>query len=169
MGTRLNYQYQIITYHLGGQGEWCAKWKCVHAQVFTCSTGLCLLVDAFNPFTFKLIINIYDSITAFLIVLDLFSVGRDFLGLPWWLRQLRICLQLRRPGFDPWVGEIPWKKERLPTPVFLGFPGGSAGKESPWNAGILGSILGLGRSPGEGNGYPVQYLSWGIPWTEEPG
>ena len=27
----------------------------------------------------------------------------------------------------------------------------------------------LGRSSGEGNGYPVQYLSWGIPWTEEPG
>ena len=44
-----------------------------------------------------------------------------------------------------------------PTPVFLGFPGGPAGKESTWNAGDLGSIPGLGRSPGEGKGYPLQY------------
>ena len=53
--------------------------------------------------------------------------------------------------------EDPLEKDRLPTPVFLGFPGGSAGKESTCNAGDLGSIPGLGRSPGEGNGYPVQY------------
>ena len=39
----------------------------------------------------------------------------------------------------------------------VGFPGGSAGKESAYNAGDLGSIPGLGRSPGEGNGYPLQY------------
>ena len=45
----------------------------------------------------------------------------------------------------------------LPTPVFLGFPCGSAGKESACNAGDLGSIPGLGRSPGEGKGYPLQY------------
>ena len=38
-----------------------------------------------------------------------------------------------------------------------GFPGDSAGKESTCNVGDLGSILGLGRSPGEGNGYPLQY------------
>ena len=37
------------------------------------------------------------------------------------------------------------------------FPGGFAGKESTGNVGDLGSILGLGRSPGEGNGYPLQY------------
>ena len=37
------------------------------------------------------------------------------------------------------------------------FPGGSAGKESACNAGDLGSIPGLGRSPGEGKGYPLQY------------
>ena len=39
----------------------------------------------------------------------------------------------------------------------LGFPGGSDGKASAWNAGDLGSIPGLERSPGEGNGYPFQY------------
>ena len=38
-----------------------------------------------------------------------------------------------------------------------GFPGSSAGKESTSNAGDLGSISGLGRSAGEGNGYPLQY------------
>ena len=38
-----------------------------------------------------------------------------------------------------------------------GFPGGSDGKESTCNVGDLGSIPGLGRSPGEGNGYPVLY------------
>jgi len=38
-----------------------------------------------------------------------------------------------------------------------GFPCGSAGKESTCNAGDLSSIPGLGRSPGEGNGYPLQY------------
>ena len=45
----------------------------------------------------------------------------------------------------------------LPTPVFLGFPGGSAGKESACNEGDLGSIPGLGRSPEEGYGHPLQY------------
>ena len=40
-----------------------------------------------------------------------------------------------------------------------GFPGSSAGKESAVNAGDLGSIPGLGRSPGEGNGYSLQYSS----------
>ena len=40
---------------------------------------------------------------------------------------------------------------------FLGFPSGSAGKESACNARDLGSIPGLGRSPGEGKGYPLQY------------
>ena len=61
----------------------------------------------------------------------------------------------RRPQFDSWVRKIPWRRDRLPTPVFLGFPGGSAGKESACNAGDLGSIPGLGRFPGKGKGYPL--------------
>ena len=44
-----------------------------------------------------------------------------------------------------------------PTPVFLGFPCGSAGKESPCKVEDLGSIPGLGKSPGEGYGNPFQY------------
>ena len=39
----------------------------------------------------------------------------------------------------------------------MGFPGGSDGKESASHAGDLGSVPGLGRSPGEGNGNPLQY------------
>ena len=63
----------------------------------------------------------------------------------------------------------PWKRDRLPTLVFLGFPGGSDSKESTCNAGVLGSIPGLGRSPGGGHGNPHSILAWRSPWTEEPG
>ena len=51
----------------------------------------------------------------------------------------------------------PWRRDKLPTPVLLGFPGGSADKESTYNAGDLDSISALGRSPGGGKGYPLQY------------
>ena len=57
--------------------------------------------------------------------------------------------------------EICQGRDRLPTPLFLGFPGGSAGKEPTCNVGDLGSIPGLGRSPGEGKGYPLQYSGLG--------
>ena len=53
--------------------------------------------------------------------------------------------------------EDPLRRDRLPTPVFLSFSCGSAGKESACNAGDLGLIPGLGRSPEEGKGYPLQY------------
>ena len=49
------------------------------------------------------------------------------------------------------------------------FLGGSDGKASAYNEGDPGSIPGLGRSPGEGNGNPLQYLDWKIPGTEESG
>ena len=61
--------------------------------------------------------------------------------------------------FDSWVRKIPWRRDRLPTPVFLGFLGGSDGKEFAYNLGDLGSISGSGRSPGREIGYPLQY-SW---------
>ena len=50
-------------------------------------------------------------------------------GLWWWLRQLRICLQCRRPGFNPWVKNISWRRTWQPTPVFL--PGESPRMEEP--------------------------------------
>ena len=47
--------------------------------------------------------------------------------------------------------------------------GGSDGKESACSAGDPCLILGLGRSPGAGNGNPIQYSCLENPWTEEPG
>ena len=101
------------------------------------------------------------------------------------MAQLVICLQCRRLQFDYWIGQIPWRRERLPTPVFwpeefhrlcspwgckesemterlslsisLSFPSGSYSKESACNAGDLGSVPGLRNSSGEGNGNPLQY------------
>ena len=63
--------------------------------------------------------------------------------------KVNVKLQWYNSGLDPsrikfWV-----------TPQ--GFPGGSAGKQSAYNAGDLGLIPGLGRSPGERKGYPLQY------------
>ena len=52
-----------------------------------------------------------------------------FFLFPLWLSEQRICLQCGRPEFDPWVGEIPWRRERLPTPVF--WPGEFHGLDSP--------------------------------------
>ena len=53
----------------------------------------------------------------------LFSLSVQYLKgegvLPWWLRQYRICLQSRRPGFNPWIRKILWRREWLPTQVFL--------------------------------------------------
>ena len=47
--------------------------------------------------------------------------------------------------------------DRLPTPVLLDFPGGLDGKEFACNMGDLGSIPGLGRSPGGGCGLPREF------------
>ena len=76
-------------------------------------------------------------------------------------------LALRIPGMGE-PGGLPsmgshkvghdWSDSAAAT-VFRVFPGGSAGKESSYSLGDLGSIPGLGRSPGEGKGYPLQYSS----------
>ena len=57
------------------------------------------------------------------------------LSYPWWLRGSSVCLEFRRPGFNPWVGKIPWRRKWQPTPVLL--PGESHGGRSlvgysPW-------------------------------------
>ena len=93
-------------------------------------------------------------------------------GLPWWLSWLRIFLRWRIPGFDPRVGKIPWRRERLPTPVF--WPGEFHGLYNPWGHKepdtterlslsnvtdrffFFTMLFALIRSPGEGNGYPLQ-------------
>ena len=58
--------------------------------------------------------------------------------------------------------------------IYIGFPGGSEVKASAHNAGDLGSIPGLGRSSGEGNGNPLQYscledpMDGGAGWANSP-
>ena len=54
-------------------------------------------------------------------------------GLPWLLRQSNVCLQCGRPGFDPWVGKIPWRRKWQPTPVLWKTPWTEEpGSYSPW-------------------------------------
>ena len=68
------------------------------------------------------------------------------------------------PSFIPGLRRFPWRRDRLPTPVFLGFHGGSDGKESACNERGLGSIPGW-EDPLE----KETATSRRIPWTEEPG
>ena len=63
---------------------------------------------------------------------------------------------MQETRFYSWVGKIRWRRDRLPTPVFSGFPVGSADEESDCNVGDLGSIHGLERHLGEGNDHPLQ-------------
>ena len=67
------------------------------------------------------------------------------------------------PSSIPGMGSSPWRRHRLPTPVFFGFPGWLNDKESVCTVGNLGSIPGLGRSPGGGHGNPFSVLAWRIP------
>ena len=107
-----------------------------------------------------------------------------FLGFPWGLASKESTCNVGDLGSIPGLGRSPGegkgyslqysglensmdcvlhviiKSERMkrrPTPIFSGFPCGLAGKESAWNVGDPGSIPGLGRFPGEGKGYPLQY------------
>ena len=63
--------------------------------------------------------------------------------------------------FDSWVRKIPWIRDRLPTPVFLGFPGGSAGEESAFSV----RDLGWEDPRQKGKATPSSILAWRIPWT----
>ena len=59
----------------------------------------------------------------------------------------------------------PQKRDRLLTPVFLGFPCGSPGKESSWNVRDLGSIPGWDNPLKKGKATHSSVLAWRIPWT----
>ena len=72
----------------------------------------------------------------------------------------------QRPQFDSWVEKICWRRDRLPTPVFSGFPVAPLVKNLPampetWVQSLCwDDPLEKGTSPGEGN-----VLAWRIPWT----
>ena len=71
----------------------------------------------------------------------------------------RIHLQCKRAQFNSWVEKLPWRRDRLPTPVFVGFPGGSDGKESACNVGNLSWKNPL--EVGMANHFSI--LAWRIP------
>ena len=72
--------------------------------------------------------------------------------------------------FDSWVGEFPWRRNRLPSPVFLGFPCGSAGKEFHLQCGRSGFDPWVGKIPRRRAWQPTPvFLPGESPWTEEPG
>ena len=111
--------------------------------------------------------NVYSGLISFRIDwFVLLAVQGTFKILPSLVAQLVKNSPAMQETLLPFlVGKICWRRDRLPTPVFLGFPGGLAGKESTCNAGDLGLIFGLERSPREGKGYPLQYSSLESPWT----
>ena len=65
--------------------------------------------------------------------------------------------------------EVPRRRDRLPTPIFLGFPAGSDSKESTCNARDLGSILDWEDPLEKGMTTHSSILAWRLLWTEEPG
>ena len=72
----------------------------------------------------------------------------------------------------PWASSLQnWEQINFSclSPPVYGSLGVSDGKESACNAGDLGSVPGLGRSPGEGMATHSSVLAWRIPWTKEPG
>ena len=94
------------------------------------------------------------------------------------LSKLTICSS-RKPQFDSWVGKIHWRRDRLLTPAFLGFPGGSAGKEVKWSEShsVLSSSLQPHRLwpvrllcpwdfPGKNTGVGYRFLLQGIFQTQ---
>ena len=85
-------------------------------------------------------------------------------------------LSRRRPRFSSWVGKISWRRDRLPTPVFMGFPGGSGASlvaqtvkhlptvQETWTQSLCWEDL-LEKEMATHS----SILAWKIPWTEELG
>ena len=75
-------------------------------------------------------------------------------------------------GYGPWDHKESDTTDQLTLSalyyIYMGLPGGSDSKESTCNAGGLGSVPGLGRSPGEEMATNSSILAWRIPWKKEP-
>ena len=72
---------------------------------------------------------------------------------------------MRETGFNPWVRKIPWRRDRLHTPVFLGFPCGLAGKESVCSGETWDQSLGWEDPLKKGKATHSSVLAWRIPWA----
>ena len=84
----------------------------------------------FSPGVLSFLISISINQVFFVLGVNISGIIHYVCGLPWWLSWSRIHLQCRRPGLDPWVGKIPWRREQLPAPVF--WLGEFHGPYSPW-------------------------------------
>ena len=84
----------------------------------------CLLIARFIKYLYISTLNIKSKLKNN----RFFSLLQTQFGLSSYLSWLRICLQCRKPGFDSWVGMIPWRRKWQPTPAFL--PGESHGQRS---------------------------------------
>ena len=135
---------------------------------FTFSPSICH--DVMGPdamiLVFMLSFNLAFSLSSFTLIKRFFSSSlllpiRAVLSKN--LRASLIAQSVKNPATKQvtlvgFLGKkIHWRRDRLSSQVFLGFPCGSADKEFTCSVGDLGSIPGLGISPGEGKGYPLQY------------
>ena len=116
-------------------------------------------------FVFKYLQNaeIWKSKISYWVTIQRFLIFVEFLVVPLYLWASLIAQLVKNPlaiqetPVQFLVRQISWKRDRIPTSVFLGFPCGSAGEESTCNVEDLELISGLGRSRGEGKGYPLHY------------
>ena len=82
---------------------------------------------------------------------------------------VEIHLQFRRPWFDSWVGKIPGRRDRLPTPIFLASLVAQTVKNSPDMQEPLVQSLGWKGPLEKGMATSFSILAWRMPWIEEPG
>ena len=72
---------------------------------------------------------------------------------------------MQETQFDSWAGKIPWRRDRLSTPVFLGFPGAQLVKNLPAVRGTQVGSLGWEDPLEKGKATHSCILAWRIPWT----
>ena len=90
---------------------------CVVPSVLFCAICNILFVPSFDVLHKIFGTHAHFIFTGILLLKNYLYLYVIYKGLPLWLSWYRICLHCGRPGFDPWVWKIPWRRERLPTPV----------------------------------------------------
>ena len=121
-------------------GSCCSPWTLhlgseLHESfsVHLTSASLAFPLFIFRPASSRLLVFLLQQLNFN------YPLLHDLMGLPWWFKQWRICMQRRRPGFNPWVRKIPWRRKWQPTPVLL--PGEFMDRGAWWT-----SVHGLPKS-----------------------
>ena len=107
-------------------------WECIMAPL---SSKFHFLLPFELLYPWETSVSIFKDIIFTLRIGLCLYLKLPYLGLPWWLRRSSVCLQCGKPGFNPWVRKMIWRRKWQPTPVFL--PGKSHGQRnlvgySPW-------------------------------------